>query len=408
MQRVYKLAIVGRPNDGKSSIFANFLGDDEVAVSPIPGETKQMQPREINLGECNIEVIDTPGLQHPETVFLKFQEYRAAGRPCVSTFIAEHSDSKYAHDIEIMKALSGADICMLVVNADNFFGHTQKCLLDAFTMLEASVALVGVVNRKDESFANDWKLEFERRGIDCFDFDAFKSKFKDCARLFEEICSSSTFRRRTELSGVLRLLKDNRASLWNANLDAASNEILNSLKDLAQMQTSLRSENFSATKDEIVKLKSELASEIEDFVRKSKFDILKMFKYSGIKLKNSNFAISDEDLIVKEPNIFKKCIGYLPFVKRPLTVCKVNPESSLASRFLRAQASFIFNILSFSYAQSATKSFEMNVSSVSAIPFDEKLLARFFKRAMDSDESDSFYEIHSELRNQLFETLKKM
>ena len=55
---MHRLVIVGRPNDGKSSIFANFLGDDEVAVSPIPGETKRMQPRQINLGDKNIEIID--------------------------------------------------------------------------------------------------------------------------------------------------------------------------------------------------------------------------------------------------------------------------------------------------------------------------------------------------------------
>ena len=407
MKSVYKLAIVGRPNDGKSSIFANFLGDDEVAISPLPGETKQMQPHLINLGSCAVEIIDTPGLQHPETVFLNFERYRSRGKPCAKTFMEEFTDSKYAHDIEIMKAVSGADVCMIVVNADNFFGHTQKRILDTFLMLESSVALVGVINRSDETFLGEWREQFERRGIECFGYDAFKSRFRDFSKLFDEICSSATFRRRSELGGVLQMLKQNRAALFDGNFDAVANEILNSLKDLACLRSSLRMSGFSLTLEEREKLRRELSKSMEALARKTSAEVLRMIRFTGIKLGEINFGVSEADLSVKSPGILSRVWGCAPFVKRPLAQCAANPASDLPLRFLRAQAGFVMEAASFSYAQSATKAFGINSAKSAMLPVDESEILKFFKRALKGDDSDSFYKLQSALRDSISAALKK-
>lgn len=408
MPKTYKLVIVGRPNDGKSSIFANFLGDDEVAVSPIPGETKRMQPRRINLGECDIEVVDTPGLQHPETVYLKFIEYSKSGRPPAAAFAEDFSDPRYAHDTEIMKALAGADICMLVVNADNYFGHTQKCLLDTFSMLSPSSAVVGVINRKDEQFLGEWRSEFESRGMDCFDFDAFRSRFRDCARLFDEICSSPTLRRRSDLCGVLRALKENRSALWESNLDSAASEILNSLKDLMLLHSSLRLSEFSLTPEERRELRADLSSGISAFVRRFRADTLRRFRYSGIKLKSSEFRAGEDELKIKSPNFVFRVFGSLPFFRRPEASCFVDPRSDLPARFVRGAVGFVSSLVSFSYAQSATKEFEMDAESGAPAAFDSEMLPGFIKRAAAGDDSDSFFELQSRLRTELFSALKSL
>ena len=400
--------IVGRPNDGKSSIFANFLGDDEVAVSPIPGETKKMQPREISLKNSGIEIIDTPGIQHPETVYAKFKEYSESGRKPAAAFAEEFTDSKYFHDIEIMKALSDADICMLVVNADNFFGHTQRCLLDTFSMLGSATALIGVVNRKDDSFIAEWRAEFERRGIDCFDFDAFKSKFSDCAKLFDEICACEAFRRRTELREVMSDLRENRAALWNGNFDAAASEILNSLKDLMIANSRERMSSFSLKPEEKLNLKRALAEKIKTFVRGFRVGMLKRFKYSGIKLKAPDFQISESHLVAESPNVFSRIFAELPFVRRPFAECRINPKEALPERFVREAAAFVAAIASISYAQSATKEFELDleksVAHLNGIDFEK--ISRFAQRASKGDDSDSFYELQSELRTELRAALK--
>lgn len=407
MKSLYKIVIVGRPNDGKSSIFANFLGDDEVAVSPIPGETKHMQPREINLGECNVEVIDTPGLQHPETAFFSFKDYVVAGRNPTNAFIEEFKDPRYSHDVEIMKALSDADICMLVVNADNFVGHTQKCLLDTFSMLGSGTAVFGLINRKDDDFIEEWRSSFASRAMECFEFDAFKTKFVDSAKLFDEICSASTLRARSDLTAVLRALKANRASLWRSNIDAAAGEILNSLKDLLNLRSSLKMSNFSITQEEATRLYADLEVDVARFVSRFRGDILHRFKYSGIKLNAPDFKLADEQMHIILPNIIRRIWGKLPFTKKPDAMCGVNPHSDLPLVFVHDALSFISSLASFSYAKSATKEFEMDLSkrkTISAFINSEKL-ARFSIRATNGDESDSFFAMQNALREELADAI---
>lgn len=404
---MHRLVIVGRPNDGKSSIFANFLGDDEVAVSPIPGETKRMQPRRINLGEKNIEIIDTPGLQHPEAVLEKFEEYSQCGRNPAQAFAEDFKDPRYAHDVEIMKALAEADICMLVVNADNYFGHTQQCLLDIFTMLSSRTALIGVLNRKDPSFLGEWREAFASRGIDCFDFDAFKSRFSDCAKLFDEICQSPTLRKRGELCETLRALRQNRDKLWKSNIDSAANEVLNSLRDMMQKRSHLRLQHFSLTPEERSALKTELAREIAKLARYFKIDVLKRFKYSGLRLKADDFKILEGEIKVKSPNVFRRIFGELPFVKRPEASALASADSGIASRFVLESLSYITLLVSFSYAQSATKEFELNLSKAKgqAGGFDSEKLEKYAAMASAGDDSDAFFRLHSELREELFSAL---
>ncbi|MBS1485568.1 MAG: hypothetical protein HP060_02080 [Opitutales bacterium] len=407
MSKMHRLVIVGRPNDGKSSIFANFLGDDEVAVSPIPGETKRMQPRQINLGDKNIEIIDTPGLQHPEAVLEKFEEYSRCGRNPAQAFAEDFKDPRYAHDVEIMKALSEADICMLVVNADNYFGHTQQCLLDIFTSLSSRTALIGVLNRTDPSFLPEWREAFASRGIDCFDFDAFKSRFSDCAKLFEQICQSPALRKRGELCETLRALRQNRDKLWQSNIDCAANEILNSLRDIMQKRSHLRLKHFSLSPEEAGELKSELARDISNLARFFKIDILKRFKYSGIRLKSADFKVSEEEICAKSPNIFRRILGELPFVKKPEAMAFAKSDSELPLRFVLESLNYIVSLVSFSYAQSATKEFELNLqkSARSIGGFDSAKLQKYAAKASAGDDSDAFFKLHSELREQLFEAL---
>ena len=407
MKSLYKIVIVGRPNDGKSSVFANFLGDDEVAVSPIPGETKHMQPREINLGKCNVEVIDTPGLQHPETVFFSFKDYVAAGRNPANAFVDEFKDPRYAHDVEIMKALSGADICMLVVNADNFVGHTQKCLLDTFAMLGAGVAVLGLVNRKDDDFIGEWRDNFASRAMECFEFDAFKTKFSDCARLFDEICSAASLRVRSDLSEVLRALKANRTSLWRSNIDAAAGEILNSLKDLMNLRSSLKMSNFSITNGESSRLRDDLSLAVSRFVSGFRGEILRRFKYSGIKISAPDFKLADAQMRIILPNVIRRLWSRLPFARKPDALCAPNPHSDLPEIFARDAVSFVSSIASFSYAKSATKEFEMDLSKCGspAAFINAEKLARFSSRAANGDESDSFFAMQNALREELADVI---
>src|SRR5690606_1200042 len=67
MKEIPMFAIVGHPNEGKSSIVATLSQDDSIAISPVPGETTRVQRFDLKAGkETVIEFVDTPGFQNPQ------------------------------------------------------------------------------------------------------------------------------------------------------------------------------------------------------------------------------------------------------------------------------------------------------------------------------------------------------
>jgi len=60
------LAIVGRPNVGKSSLFNRLLNEERAIVTPIPGTTRDTVAETANLGGIPLRFVDTAGVR--ETV----------------------------------------------------------------------------------------------------------------------------------------------------------------------------------------------------------------------------------------------------------------------------------------------------------------------------------------------------
>jgi GTP-binding protein len=58
-----RLAIVGRPNVGKSSLVNRLVGEERVIVSPIPGTTRDSVDTELEYQDTHFRLIDTAGIR---------------------------------------------------------------------------------------------------------------------------------------------------------------------------------------------------------------------------------------------------------------------------------------------------------------------------------------------------------
>src|SRR5882724_11425740 len=58
-QREIRLAIIGRPNVGKSSLVNRLIGEERVIVSPIPGTTRDAVDTELEYQDTHFRLIDT-------------------------------------------------------------------------------------------------------------------------------------------------------------------------------------------------------------------------------------------------------------------------------------------------------------------------------------------------------------
>lgn len=142
-----KLAIVGRPNVGKSSIVNTLTRSERVVVSPIPGTTRDAVdvPLEIESDgrRERFLLIDTAGMRKARRVDDSIEFFSV----------------KRAED-----SIERCDICLLVLDAENGITEQDKKVADK--IVEARKACIVVVNKwdlVDQAVRAAREQEIERR-----------------------------------------------------------------------------------------------------------------------------------------------------------------------------------------------------------------------------------------------------
>lgn len=136
-----RLAIVGRPNVGKSSLLNRLLGSERAIVSPIPGTTRDAVDTLLETPERTFRIIDTAGI-------------RRKGK-------TDEMAEKLAV-VMARKSMERADVAVVVVDAEE--GVTALDANIAGYALEAGCSIIIAVNKWDalENKHTGSPSEFER------------------------------------------------------------------------------------------------------------------------------------------------------------------------------------------------------------------------------------------------------
>ncbi len=136
-----KLAIIGRPNVGKSSLLNKILGEERVIVSPIPGTTRDAVDTHLTVDGKKFLLIDTAGI-------------RRKGK---TTEMAEKLSV-----IMAKKSLERADVAILVIDAVE--GVTNLDANIAGYAVDSGCSVIIVVNKWDAVGEKETNTiyEFER------------------------------------------------------------------------------------------------------------------------------------------------------------------------------------------------------------------------------------------------------
>lgn len=98
--------IVGKPNAGKSSLMNNFLNEDRAIVTDIPGTTRDVIEYSVNIGDINLNLIDTAGIHETENKIEKIgieKTYKYLSEAQLVLYVVDTSDSLTERDIELYK-----------------------------------------------------------------------------------------------------------------------------------------------------------------------------------------------------------------------------------------------------------------------------------------------------------------
>ena len=130
-ERIYeekriRIAVIGKPNVGKSSLVNKILGYERAIVNPTPGTTRDAIDTPFEFNKKKYLLVDTAGIRRKSRV--------------------SHVLEKYSI-IQALKAIDRCDVALLLIDAEE--GMTEQDAKIAGLTLERGVACIIVVNKWD-------------------------------------------------------------------------------------------------------------------------------------------------------------------------------------------------------------------------------------------------------------------
>ncbi|MFD2164873.1 ribosome biogenesis GTPase Der [Thalassotalea euphylliae] len=138
-----KLAIIGKPNVGKSTLTNRILGEERVVVYDMPGTTRDSVYIPMERNDREYTLIDTAGIRRRKNVSDVVEKYSV---------------------IKTLRAIEDANVCLLVIDARE--GITDQDLSLLGFILEAGRSLVLAVNKWDgidQEIKDNIHKELDRR-----------------------------------------------------------------------------------------------------------------------------------------------------------------------------------------------------------------------------------------------------
>src|SRR2546427_4633748 len=140
-----QVAVVGRPNVGKSSLVNAFLGEERVIVDPAAGTTRDSIDTRLEVDGRGVVLVDTAGLRRRGKVagtvdwYAQLRSERAAERADVAIVVSDASEGLTSEDLRVAQ-LAMVKGCATVV-ALNKWDIAQADLDDVKARAEARLRL---------------------------------------------------------------------------------------------------------------------------------------------------------------------------------------------------------------------------------------------------------------------------
>ncbi|MSR23065.1 MAG: ribosome biogenesis GTPase Der [Gemmatimonadetes bacterium] len=140
-----RIAVVGKPNVGKSSFVNRLFGEERVIVSPVPGTTRDPVDSTFVYEGKRLTFIDTAGLRRHSQI---------------------NESIEYYSSLRAHRVIREADVCLVLVDATEGVTHQDMKIMEA--AWEAGCGLVMGVNKwdlveKDHKTAPDFEKAFQAR-----------------------------------------------------------------------------------------------------------------------------------------------------------------------------------------------------------------------------------------------------
>jgi len=191
-----KLAIIGRPNVGKSSLINTLIGKERNIVTPISGTTRDSNYTRYNKYNQNFYLIDTAGLRKKGKV---------------------HEALEFYSVLRSIRAIENADVCLLMIDATRGIESQDLSILNLIIKNRKGVVIL----------VNKWDLVEKETGSTKIFTRAIKEKvapFQDIPVLFISAITKQRVHKVLEIS--MDVYKNRSQKIQTSKLNSVMLEIV--------------------------------------------------------------------------------------------------------------------------------------------------------------------------------------
>jgi GTP-binding protein len=143
---VFSIAVVGRPNVGKSTLFNRLVGEDRSVVHDLPGTTRDSIDTIVETDDGTYRFVDTAGLRRRSKI---------------------DEPTEYYSLVRALQAIDRADAALLVIDATEGVSHQDQRLAER---IDAAGTAVVVVLDKWDLVETERRPELRRQVVDKLGF----------------------------------------------------------------------------------------------------------------------------------------------------------------------------------------------------------------------------------------------
>jgi len=135
--KVFSVALIGRPNVGKSTLFNRLIGDDRSVVHDMPGTTRDAIDTVVETSEGPIRFVDTAGMRRKSKI---------------------DDNTEYYSFVRALQAVDASDVALLVIDSTEGITHQDQRLAER---IDAAGSPIVVLLNKHELLDAEQRLDLD-------------------------------------------------------------------------------------------------------------------------------------------------------------------------------------------------------------------------------------------------------
>lgn len=292
-----EFAVLGHPNEGKSSLVSTLSEDDTVRISPYPGETTECRVFPVIIdGREIVKFTDTPGFQVPQKTLAWFEHCPLQGVHKVKAFIEENkNDPLFKDECELMKPLARSAYIIFVVDGSRPLRVNDRAEMAILKL--TGLPRMAVINNKSETpdFTEVWTNELVRHFDKVIVFNSHKASYPSRIHLLTEL----RFIRGQDNDSLAQVIEAFKKE-WDRRNTLTAGLILDLLDKALNHSVKGQITDSSGKEKEKKRLQDLWASDIKSMEQATHQSIRALFKHNIFNIDLPDQSLASIDLFDRE------------------------------------------------------------------------------------------------------------